>query len=43
METQGRKETDHAVGYALGSFDETMVLGNWSFLGDVDSTTYAIQ
>ncbi len=43
METQRRKETDHAVGYAFSSFDETVVLSNWSFLSDVDSTTHAIQ
>ena len=43
METQGRKETDHAMGHALGSFDETVVLGNWSFLGDIDTATHAIQ
>jgi hypothetical protein len=27
METQGREEADHAVGRALGSFDQTVFLG----------------
>jgi hypothetical protein len=43
METQGREETDHAMGHALGSFDQTVVLGNWSFLRNVNSATHAIQ